>query len=210
MNGYLLLDEPVLGSSNKAYRGVYRPEPKYIEELPVDSSVNQLWMMETDLMIGFPLASLEEAQRVQSIYAESGVYLDLVVVGEKDWSPVEANKHVYMGVDIAHVSSYSLLSWDLVFDRPSPEFFHQREEPKYLALLILIQNYFHPLLNNFRLFSSLSDAELFLHVTEAMTNGFGSVWESVEYGAFNCVKMYMVKSREEIKAQYGVRSPTNE
>ncbi len=196
MNGYLLLGEPVSGSSSPAYRGTYRPTPTYINELPVESPINQLWMQETELMIGDGFTNLNEAKRVQAIYAESGYYFDLVIIGAREWDASPEDDFQFIGYDISHISGYSLLSWDLIFDKPALEFFHQRDAPSYQPLLLLIQQYFHPQLNDYCLFHTVHVADFFLDVTQALTKGFGAVWESVEYGGFSVVKLYMVRSRD--------------
>ena len=203
MVGYRLLGEPVSGSTNLDYRGTYRWQPPYIDELPMEAPVNQLWMQETELMIGDYFTSLDQAERVQEIYAQAGFYYDLVIVGDKSWyPPTDTDSLQFMGCDLSHVSDYSLLSWDLTFDKPAPNFFHQRENPIYQPLLLLIQNYFRPLLNSYRLLPTVEDADFFLNVTSAMTEGFGAVWENVEYGAFAVTKMYMVRSREDMQKLY--------
>lgn len=198
MNCYLLLGEPVAGSSNPAYRGTYRPGPTYIDGLPVASPINQLWMQETAMMIG-DCFGMEEARRIQTVYAEAGFYFDIVIVMEKDCVPPDDNNLQFMGYDISHPSGYSLLSWGLNFDKPAPEFFHQRENPIHQPLLLLLQKYFRPLLNNYRLLPVAEEADFFLSVASAMTEGFGAVWESKEYGAFSVVKMYMVRNRETLR-----------
>ena len=181
-----------------AYRGTYRPGPTYIDALPEDSPINQLWMNETDLMISDPFTNLEDAKRIQDIYAQAGFGFDLVMVLQNEEQPPDDPRLRFLGYDLSHVSGYSLLSWDLNFSEPAPEFFHQRDKPVYRPLLLLIQIYFRPRLNSYRLFETREDAEFFQETASAMTNGFGAVWESTEYGPFKLVRIYMVRSREEI------------
>ena len=198
MISYLLLAQPGKDSTNVSYHGTYRPGPAYVRELPEDAPVNKLWMIESGPMPNEPLANFEEATTIQSVYAKSGIALDLVMTMEKDEIPPTNIPSHYMGFDISHRSGYSLLSWDLNFSEPAPEFFHQRHAPVYQPLLSLIERYFRPRLNMYRLLPTQEDAEFFLSVASAMTQGFGTVWEDPQYGPFVLVKMYMVRSREQL------------
>ncbi len=189
---YLLLAQPASGSSSPSYRGTYRPGPVYISELDEDVPVNQLWTKQTGPMPNENFTRLEEAIRIQAIYAEAGFELDLVMIMDPQEMPLINIFPQFIGYDISHPSGYSLLSWDLNFSAPAPEFFHQRDQPIYQPLLLLIEKYFRPLLNFYRLFQSAEDAQFFLRVATTMTTGFGAVWENPEYEPFTLTKMYIL------------------
>ena len=197
MNRYLLLDKPVADSDIYIYRGTFRPGPVYVDALPMESAINQLWMEETDLMID-DFVSLKDARRVQEVYADANIYLDLVQVVDHKDVLLSSSGPEFMGCDISHVSGYSLLSWNLMFEEPAPNFFHKREVPDYQPLLILIEKYFRPRLNVYGLLPTVEIADFFLQVTTALTLGFTSVWEAPQYGKFIVVQMFMVRSREEM------------
>jgi len=197
MIAYLLLAHPANGSSNLNYRGTYRPGPTYMQILPADAPVNKLWMQESGPMPNESFPSLEEAAAIQSTYAKMGFALDLVIIMGKDEIPPENLSPQFLGYDISHDSGYSLLSWDLNFSEPAAEFFHQRYQPIYQPLLLLIERYFRPRLNSYRLLPTREDAEFFLSVASTMTAGFGTVWEDTQYGPFSLVKMYMMRSSED-------------
>lgn len=175
MGFYKLLGEPPAGVPSP-YRGTYRSEPIYQEELTSDSPVNRAFY-EYVSDHHSELASMDVALRIANEFERVGLGYDVVRVDVANERPGEAVP-AEIGFDVTLAGDYSFLSWGLHWGGSVA-----LPPPPSGPLCRLIEAHFKPLLNNYGLFTRWEDARFFLDVVLAESKLMPGSWESPDFEA---------------------------
>jgi len=98
-----ILGENMDNCSNKNYRGLYREEPRYIE----DDDILKHWnWYATEAGDGGYITDVEKSIELIKEYRNKGIIYEMVFIESKE---CESDKS-FLGIDVASIGGYSLLS----------------------------------------------------------------------------------------------------
>jgi hypothetical protein len=187
---FLILGKNILGKRGSPdYRGTYRESIPYGDGMPDDSEYNILFRWYVDAEASGDVTDGAKAQRLLTI-----LHRDF---GRREFELVEATRLLeepriggeFLGYDLSHALSYSLLSWGLDFSTVDKE----GTLPVAVSdLLGLLGSHFRPLLNKNGLFSDKKMAEFCLRSMIALQQLFPGLWENEESSNFEVVAIYII------------------
>lgn len=164
-----------LSASIGSYRGTYRAEPSYCEDLGEDHPVNQIcrWHMEEGGQIGV-VHDLKKAQQLVTLYRNlrPPQKYDLLEVIRGEVPPAGT----LLGYDLSSMLHYSLLSWGLrLVECSSITDVATRKVVGPIAELI--ERFFRPRLNPNGLFDDYATAKFCLDTMMALQAVHPNLWE---------------------------------
>lgn len=182
---YLILDS-AYDSKLPFYKGTYRTSPNYHDELPETHEVNQhfLWFCEqTEGDDYFVVRDLEKAKSLVKAYSNlpQPERFDIIEITEGQVFTA-SQKSEFLGYDLSAGCVYSLLAAGLLYESKSSysaENLPQNDLLKIIEPLIrVVEEYFRPKLNQYRLFSDFATASFCLESMLALQAIHPGLWEN--------------------------------
>jgi hypothetical protein len=161
------------------YKGTYRMNPGYIEELPEDSEVNQLfsWYMEVGGEFHI-INDIEKAKKIFELYKNLTPPQIFEVVRLLEVNETPPGNEEFLGYDLSCGYFYSLLSWGLDIEIEGEE--EDRLLKQISPLMDLVKKHFKPLLNKNCLFYDSETAKFCLECLMALQDIVPGLFENEE------------------------------
>lgn len=183
MGCYLILSDPLGKTAPLNYKGLYRSEP-----FP-DENFNREYMSLWSRYVEYcePLRhmgittelTLDELFKLSKLSTEfTGCDFEVVFVSRSKTCPHDA---IFYGIDVAETGGYSILGEGL-FREPYDKFLSK--------ILRVINSYFKNLLNDYGLFNTLKNAQLFLDTLKDLNE---IAPNCVEFNNWQAVYVYGLK-----------------
>ncbi len=178
MNRFLILGTNVIDGYDH-YKGTYRTSPYYVEKLPEDSEINQLFLFyigsDDELEI---ISDIDKAKKIVALYKDLSPpqIFEVVRVLEVDETPPGSEE--FLGHDISCGYYRSLLSWGLDIENEGEE--EDRLLKQILPLISLVEKHFKPLLNKNCLFDDSETAKFCLECLMALQDIVPGIFENEE------------------------------
>jgi hypothetical protein len=178
MKKYMILGVNMLDGYDH-YRGTYRTEPSYIEELPEDHEVNVLfwWFMEKSGEDGI-VSDKEKAIEMVETYRKltpPQIFEVVRLLKVKERPP---KKEEFLGYDISCGYGTSLLAWELDIVTKGKE--KEKVLRQISPLTRLVKEHFKPLLNKNCLFNDSKTAQFCLDCMMALQDIRPGLFENEE------------------------------
>lgn len=165
------------------YRGLDRDTPNYINELPENHPINEMFWEFADRKGAYSLLDdLEYARLVVSQYSRLNppIKFDIVELTDIDEQP-QTSDHEFMGFDIACAYRISTLAekleTDWILDKP----IRTEQDQLIIPFYRVIGHYFAPLLNQNGLFTNLEDAKFCFEAQMAIQKIRPGFYEECEF-----------------------------
>lgn len=161
------------------YKGTYRTSPDYIEELPEDSEINQLfsWYMEVGGELHI-ISDIEKAKKMVELYKNLTHPHILEVIRILEINEIPPGNEEFLGYDLSCGYGCSLLSWGLDIDNEVEE--EDRLHKQISPLIRLVKKHFKPLLNKNSLFDDSETAKFCLECLMALQDIVPGIFENEE------------------------------
>jgi hypothetical protein len=178
MNRFLILGTNMLDGYDH-YKGTYRMNPGYIEELSEDSEINQLffWYMEVGDELGI-ISDIHKAKKIVELYKNLIPPQIFEVVRILEVNEPPPGNEEFLGFDLSCGYGCSLLSWGLDIDKEGEE--EDRLHKQISPLIRLVKKHFKPLLNKNSLFDDSETAKFCLECLMALQDIVPGIFENEE------------------------------
>ncbi len=168
---YLILGKPMF-HVELPYRGLYRTEPKYIEDAPLVELWD--WYTEETYKNSY-VQDLYKAKKLVEAYKKHNINFEIIQVSNQ----IEIfSKDEFLGIDVATKGNFSVLEQGLIYD-----FRNKKPEPLD-GISELLFNHFRIRLNINLLFEDEADAHLFSKVIKEMQTVCPGYFEIEEFHLF--------------------------